>query len=75
MPCASWNHDFTGASVAGDTRIVTSQGGNASPDVFYRLTLPAQSTVTVSTCGSEYDTVLMIYAGTRITTSSTAIAQ
>jgi len=35
---------------------------NTSPDVIYLLTLPCERSLTISTCGSEFDTELHVYS-------------
>ncbi|MFK7757464.1 MAG: hypothetical protein AB8B53_11090 [Flavobacteriales bacterium] len=51
-----------GDSVSGSTANATDSGGTASPDVFYSLADTANGEeVTVSLCGSSFDTILTIF--------------
>ncbi|HEY3295092.1 MAG TPA: serine protease [bacterium] len=53
------NSGSTCTATANYTGCVTA----SSPDVVYTLNIPSCQTVTVSTCGSNFDTQLSIYAG------------
>lgn len=57
-------------SVAFDTTTATQSvtawpcAGGGGPDLWYSYTAAANSTVTLSTCGSTYDTALEVFTGT-----------
>lgn len=51
-----------GDSVSGNTMTATNSGGNAAPDVFYSYTGQGEEEyITVSLCGSSYDTALRVF--------------
>lgn len=51
-----------GDSVSGNTMTATNSGGNAAPDVFYSYTGQGEAEyITVSLCGSSYDTVVRVF--------------
>ncbi|HEU4608350.1 MAG TPA: DUF6443 domain-containing protein, partial [Chitinophagaceae bacterium] len=55
-----------------DTRNTGSYGndyGNASPDIYYKFTVQGNTTITISTCGSGWDTYLWLLnsGGTELT--------
>ena len=56
------NGDGAVTTVTGDTAHGEPLLGNLARDVLYRLSVPAATDVTLSTCGSEYDTYLRLYA-------------
>jgi len=52
----------TGEQVSGDTSIATNSGYNLSPDLWYSYTGDGQADdVTVTLCGSSYDTYIRIF--------------
>lgn len=57
-------------SVSGSTQFAANNfntlncNTNTSPEVVYMMQLPCDHTVTVSTCGSNYDTQIMVYGVT-----------
>lgn len=52
-----------GETLAGSTFPAINSGGNTSPDVFYTFTGSGENElVTVSLCGSSYDTYLRVYS-------------
>lgn len=52
-----------GDTHSGSTTFATNSGGNAAPDVFYSFTGNGETEfVTVSLCGSSYDTYLRVYS-------------
>ena len=50
-----------GETVAGNSADGSAILGNAARDVLYRFTLDVSTTVTISTCGSSFDTFLRLY--------------
>ena len=70
-------------SVNGTNAFATIEAGepNHSPDavpsrksIWYRWTAPNNGTVTMTTAGSEFDTLLAVYGGTSVNALGTAIA-
>ncbi len=57
--------DTTGASSATDDPTMGAGAGLNSNTVWYSLTVAAMATVRVHTLGSDYDTVLAVFAGSR----------
>jgi hypothetical protein len=61
--CANAFAISCGETVTGTTVLATNSGGNAANDVFYKYTgngTPGE--ITVSLCGSSYDTYLRVYS-------------
>ncbi|SMC32296.1 T9SS-dependent choice-of-anchor J family protein [Moheibacter sediminis] len=57
-----------GDSDSGSTLFATDSGGNAAPDVFYTYTgSGTEEMVTVSLCGSEYDTFIRVFSDCTLT--------
>ncbi|MHC4911023.1 MAG: hypothetical protein ACYTF9_15050, partial [Planctomycetota bacterium] len=74
-PCPLENDECDGALTVGDGSIEFSNAGAGAgdepwscglpgPDVWWNYTAAAEGVLTVDTCGSGFDTVLEIYAGT-----------
>lgn len=60
--CANAIAVSCGDSVSGATTFATNSGGNAAGDVFYSFTGTGESQmITVSLCGSSYDTYLRVF--------------
>src|SRR5690606_21279516 len=58
-----------GDSISGSTQAATDSGGNAAGDVFYTYTgSGTPENVTISLCGSSYDTYLRIYSDCTLST-------
>lgn len=58
------NTNTMGATVAADDPILCT-GSNGGATVWYRYTAPAAGILSINTFGSDYDTVLAAYTGTR----------
>ncbi len=52
------------ATIAADDPFHTCSGFRDSNSVWYRFTAPSQGIITATTAGSDYDTILVAYAGT-----------
>jgi len=68
-------------SVSGSTELATSESGEpahagaaASASLWWRWTAPATGTVSFSTAGSSFDTVLAVYTGSAIASLATVAA-
>ena len=67
--CANAIAIACGDSVSGSTQAATNSGGNAAGDVFYTYTgSGSEEYVTVSLCGSSYDTYLRVYTDCTLST-------
>ena len=51
-----------GGMATGSTSAATDSGGNAAPDVWYSFTTNILEDVTVSLCGSTYDTAIRVFS-------------
>eukprot|EP00300_Choanocystis_sp_HF-7_P033195 c45493_g1_i1.p1 GENE.c45493_g1_i1~~c45493_g1_i1.p1 ORF type:complete len:538 (+),score=105.38 c45493_g1_i1:85-1614(+) len=56
-----------GATVGGSTAGLPNTFGNAAGDAVYTFTLSSASTISLSTCGSTFDTFLRLYQSDRTT--------
>ena len=52
---------FTGSTAAATTELAASCGGGGTADVWWRYTALQTGTLTLDTCGSDFDTVLSVY--------------
>jgi hypothetical protein len=52
---------FGGSNVAAGTDGVASCGGGGTQDVWWRYEVQVPGTLTIDTCGSDFDTVLSVY--------------
>ena len=66
--CANAIAVTCGESVFGTTTYASNSGGNQSPDVFYKFTGNGNAqVVTVSLCGSSYDTFVRVFSDCSLT--------
>jgi hypothetical protein len=62
-----------GDTITGSTSAATNSGGSASPDVFYKYNgNGTPGDITVSLCGSSYDTLIRIYSDCTLATQITS---
>jgi hypothetical protein len=62
---SSYSQNTTTATTATDDPVFTCASGQKYKTVWYRFTPPQNGVLTVSTSGSNYDTVLAVWTGTR----------